>query len=173
MPRGRPPKSIRQHLLEGTFRADRHSARRAAGQQTALPRPVGTAPGSGWPWPVDEPAEPAGPSRAQRTLLRARPKNLSPAQKQHFRRLVLGAPWLEPNDLGLLLAYVAAWDTYRTASAEFDARLADPAFGNPKSAVGREGQLYARIVHRQMGLLIQLAHTLGFTPGGRGAIRLG
>ena len=170
MARGRPPKSIRQHLLEGTFRADRHTARRAAEQKTGLQHPAATAPGSGWPWPADAPAEPAmsknAPSQAQRILLRARPKDLSPAQKKHFRELVLGAPWLEPNDLGLLCVYVANWSIYRTAGAELDRRLTDPAFHDPKSAAAREGQAYSRILHRKAALLVQLAHVLDHLAAG-------
>jgi phage terminase small subunit len=163
MPRGRPPKSIREHLLHGTYRKDRHAARRAAEEKSnTLPRLV-----SSWPRLPDEPVEPAGPSEAQGILLRACPPHLTAEQKKRYREAVLDAPWLEPIDGTLVEVWAVMWDMAETAGRELDRRLADPAFADPGSTVCKEGLAYSRLWYRYTSRALEVADKLGFTPRSR------
>lgn len=147
MPRGRPPKPIALHKLQGTFRPDRHAAR---------PR-AGAGEGSGIP---------DGLTKGQQILLRVRPKGLPWHQARRYRELVEGAPWLTAIDRDLLLSYLDTWHNYTLARGELGARH-DPRFADAGSDTAKEGMALSRVVARQAQLLITLAHALGFTPAAR------
>jgi hypothetical protein len=169
MPGGRPPKSIRDHLLHGTYRKDRHGARRAAEKKrNNFPKLV-----SSWPRLLDDPDEPVGPTESdglrdgQRELLKACPSYLTPAQKLRYREAVLDAWWLEAIDLGLIEAWTVLWDTVETVSRELNTRMADPAFADPKSAVCKEALAYSRLLTRYTARAIEVSDKLGFSPRSR------
>jgi hypothetical protein len=166
MPAGRPPKSIREHLLHGTYRKDRHGARRAAEEKRSnFPKLV-----SSWPRLPDGPAgpaEPAGLNAGQQELLKACPSHLTPAQKKRYREAVLDAWWLEPVDMVLLEVWTVLWDSVETCGRELNIRRADPAFADPKSAVCKEGLAYSRLHHRYTVRAVEVSDKLGFTPRSR------
>jgi len=146
MPRGRPPKPTALHLLQGTFRRDRHGKRRDA------------------PWPVKRCAE---LTPAQAKLLKEMPRHLEGEARQHYVDLVTEGHWFEPVDRALLTSYVTAVSIHNEASRELSRCLQDPAFAVPGSDTNKAGDAYSRIVQRQSQLIFRLSDELLLNPVAR------
>jgi phage terminase small subunit len=143
MKRGRPPKSTRLHLINGTYRRDRHGKR------------------------PDAPKLGAGLSEDQRILLAEQPPHLSAEAAGIYRESVINAHWLLAIDRGLLTVYVTAAEICRVASRGLDEQMRDPTFADPKSTAYQVGKAYNTILARHGATLSRLANELGFTPTSR------
>jgi hypothetical protein len=106
---------------------------------------------------------PAGKLNAeQRTLLRLRPKDMPADQHETISRAIRGAPWLQPGDMPLLLAWAAAVALHGQARAELDRCFA---------AADLDGVAHwSRISSRAAAQQISAGHRLGFSPSGRLAL---
>jgi P27 family predicted phage terminase small subunit len=141
MPRGRPPKPVSLHRLEGTFDASRH-ARRAA-----------------------EPAAP-GELAGMRP-----PEWMTKRQRVIWSSVLGRAPkgLLRAIDYEVFAQYIELVDRYEraiAAQAQLDARNPEA----PMLVKGSTGVVmspYIRIIDRTVLLMARLQSELGFTPVGR------
>ena len=139
--RGRPPKPMHLHLIQNTYRADRHGRR---------------------------PDAPKKPDRAlttnQRELLAVLPKDLSSEERRIFIEQVMAAWWLEPMDRTALIAFASACVRHSMAHKQLSKCLINPAFANPTSDVYKAGKLYCDIADKAAHEVIEWSSRLGFTP---------
>jgi hypothetical protein len=145
MPRGRPPKPTRLHLIAGTFRRDRH------GRRPDAPR----APAEGELTP------------GQAELLAAMPKELPAAERAVYLDQVRAAWWLRPIDHTLLIACACACVRHTVAGRELNRLMQHPNFVNPASAEAKAGMAYLKIADHAANAVFEVADRLGFSPASR------
>jgi hypothetical protein len=85
-----------------------------------------------------------------------------------YRDAVINAPWLQAAHRPLLTLWAAHFVTFRTASAELAAAMADSVgMAAPGSATARAALLYSGIAADAERIMAQAAKLLGFTPAAR------
>jgi phage terminase small subunit len=129
------------HLIQNTYRADRHGRR------------------------PDAPKKPnRGLTDSQRELLTLMPKDLSPAERRVFVDQAMAAWWLGPMDRTALIAFASACVRHSAAHKHLTECLANTAFANPKSDVYKAGKLYSDIADKAAHEVLEWSSRLGFTP---------
>lgn len=147
--RGRPPKPMHLHLIQNTYRADRHSQRPNA------------------PKKPDK-----GLTDSQRELLALMPKDLSPEERRIFVDQVMAAWWLGAMDRTALIAFACACVRHTVAHKQLSECLAATAFANPKSDVYKAAKLYSEIAQKAAHEVMEWGSRLGFTPLSRSRLRI-
>ena len=137
MPGGRPPKSIALHLVQGTYRNDRHAVRAKAERVIAQAERDGHQ-------PTDD----------QRKLLAALPRDLAEPCGSIARQLVVSTPGLAPIHRPLVVALAEASARHHVASVELNRLMLDrDGMCDPDSETAQAARLYMKIIDQALSTM--------------------